>query len=86
MIDSNVEAKGAIREFARKFKLPEITVTILYNRGFCTEDQLQAFLYPQLSMLPAPDSMNGTPAEANTMPAASRLARIRSSHASPSAE
>lgn len=55
MSDSN--ADEAIRQIAEKFKLPGITAKILHQRGFCTEEGVRAFLYPQLSMLPAPDSM-----------------------------
>lgn len=57
-MDSTI-GSDVIAQLAEKFKIPAITAKILYQRGFDTEDRLRAFLYPQLSMLPAPDCMKG---------------------------
>lgn len=52
-----------VREFgqkvAKEFHLPSQLGEILHNRGFATLSQVNDFLYPQLSMLPSPDSMKG---------------------------
>jgi len=47
------------REVAREFALPPQLGEILHHRGLTSLDQVQKFLYPQLAMLPSPDSMKG---------------------------
>jgi len=44
---------------AAQFSVHPVLGEILYHRGFRTMDQIQTFLYPQLSMLPSPDTMKG---------------------------
>lgn len=44
---------------AKEFRIPRQLGEIMYHRGLRTLEAVQAFLYPQLSMLPSPDSMKG---------------------------
>jgi len=50
-----------VREFGSKvaaaFSIHPQVGEMLYHRGFTTLDQVNTFLFPQLSMLPAPESM-----------------------------
>lgn len=51
------------REFGisaqRHFSLPQLLGELLYQRGLRSIPELHDFLYPQLSMLPSPESMRG---------------------------
>jgi len=44
---------------AKEFSLPEPVGELLHSRGINTLDQVQAYLFPHLSMLPSPDTMKG---------------------------
>ncbi len=44
---------------AKEFGLAHQLGQILYSRGIATAEQAQAYLYPQLSSLPLPDTMKG---------------------------
>lgn len=52
-----------VREFGKKaakeFHFPPQLGEILHHRGFTTLSEVHNFLYPQLSMLPSPDTMKG---------------------------
>lgn len=54
---------AAVREFgkaaASELRIPPQLGEILYQRGIATLAELRDFLFPQLSMLPGPDSMQG---------------------------
>jgi len=55
----SAEVRAFAREVAREFALPPQLGELLHHRGLTSLDQVQAFLYPQLAMLPSPDGMKG---------------------------
>lgn len=62
-IFSPIADSPEVRQFghlvAKNFRLPEQVGEILYVRGITNLAAVERFLYPQLSMLPAPDAMKG---------------------------
>ncbi len=53
------QAREFGKKVAKEFNFPPQLGEILHSRGFATLPEIQNFLYPQLSMLPSPDSMKG---------------------------
>lgn len=55
----SAEVRAFASQVAREFSLPPQLGEILHHRGVTTLDQVQQFLYPQLAMLPSPETMKG---------------------------
>ncbi len=52
-------ASAFAREAAATLHIPEALAALLHRRGIVTLPALREFLYPNLSMLPSPDSLKG---------------------------